>query len=90
MNNYEVTKCPKCREVILHSEIGSVKVAGYLQLSRAVSMLANLSVEEVASNFCSRCLFHKDTHETEKEYNSRKKSGWLPCHEFQPQDNRFV
>lgn len=91
MNNYEVTKCPKCKEVIITSEVGTIKVAGWKNLEEVINRLeTGESLEEVGKDYCSFCLFPIATHLTEEEYKTHPE--WLPYHKPIPQDNlnRFI
>jgi hypothetical protein len=90
MNNYELTTCPNCKEVVITSWHGTVKVAGLENLNLATRMLKIKSIKEVAEQFCRDCLCSKSTHMSESEYNKKKQSDWLPWHKFDPQDNTFV
>ena len=87
MNNYEVTKC-KCGKVIVTSEVGTVKVAGWQELEAVTDMLkSGMTVEQVASQYCSYCLFPIASHASKEEH--EKHSDWLSYHEPQPQNNTF-
>ena len=84
MNNYEVTKCTKCSEVIITSEVGTVKVAGEKELGRIITRLSQgESLDDVAKDYCSYCLFPISVHATEEEH--KEHPDWLPYHEPQPQ-----
>lgn len=90
MNNYEVTRCKSCGEIIVTSDEGTIKVAGWENLDKAMTLLrSKMSIHEVANCFCSKCLYPRESHYSEEDYNKIKEEGWLPWHEFQPQDNRF-
>ena len=83
MNNYEVTKC-KCGEVIVTSEVGTVKVAGWEELEVVVNRLKNgESLQSVGEDYCSYCLFPIKTHASREEHEAHPE--WLPYHEPSPQ-----
>jgi len=91
MNNYAITKCPKCKEVFIASDTGSIKVAGAKNLEDVVRRLeAGESLDEVSKDYCSHCLFPISSHATREEY--EKHPDWLPYHEPEPQEgaNRYV
>ena len=90
MNNYEITKCPKCGTNITVSEHGTVKVAGWKNAELAEAMLKTMPISVVASKFCSYCLYPITSHESEEEYNKHKEKDWLPWHKFEPQVNTYV
>lgn len=90
MNNYEVTKCPKCGDVIITSEVGTIKVTGATELQKVVSRLQNgETLDNVAKDYCLYCLFPIKDHATREEYGQHP--DWLPYHEPQPQKevNRY-
>lgn len=90
MNNYEVAKCEKCGHVQVTSESGTVKVAGWEELRQVADMLKTMSIDEVAQQYCSYCLFPIASHPTREEH--EKHPDWLSYHEPTPQEgaNRFV
>ena len=86
MNNYEVTKCPSCSEVIVTSEVGTIKVTGATNLMEVVKRLeAGESMADVGKGYCSYCLFPIASHASKEEY--VKHPEWLPHHEPRPQDD---
>ena len=86
MNNYEVTQCPKCKEVIITSGYGTVKVAGWKELEAVTDMLkSGMTLQQVGEQYCSYCLFPIASHATKEEH--EKHPEWLPYHEPQPQTN---
>ena len=89
MNNYEVAQC-KCGEVIVVSETGTIKVAGWKALKDVVDRLERgESLETVAKDYCSYCLATISSHASQEEHS--KHLDWLPYHEPQPQEtcNRY-
>lgn len=90
MNNYEVTQCKKCKEVIVTSEQGTIKVAGWEELEAVTDMLkSGMTLEQVGEQYCSFCLFPIASHKTREEHS--RHPGWLPYHKPEPQSslNKF-
>ena len=94
MNNYEVTKCPSCSEVIVTSEVGTIKVTGATNLQEVVERLeAGEPMVDVGKDYCSYCLFPIASHISKEEYEEHEKHlKWLPYHEPRPQSglNTYV
>jgi len=91
MNNYEVTKCPRCSEVIVTSELGTIRVAGWKNLEDVTNRLEHgEALEDVGKDYCSYCLHPIATHSSREEH--EKHPEWLPYHEPEPQSglNRYV
>lgn len=90
MNIYEVTQCPKCKEPVVTSELGTVKVHGSEELGAVLDMLKQgYSLEEIGQQYCSYCLFPVDNHASKEKHG--KHPEWAPYHEPEPQTslNRY-
>ena len=89
-NIYEITQCPLCKEVIVTSELGTVKVQDWQELQAVTDMLKQgMTLEEIGNQYCSYCLYPVASHASREEY--EKHPEWLPYHEPQPQStlNRY-
>lgn len=91
MNNYQVTKCSKCGQVVVSSVVGSVKVAGWRNLEAVFNRLkSGEDMKTIAEDFCEYCLCPKSSHLPKDEYEKQGAGkDWVPWHEFQPQSSTF-
>ncbi len=84
MNNYEITKCPSCGGIVVVSDTGAIKVAGWEQFKEVRKRLQRgETIEAVAKDYCALCLWSINRHKSKEEHD--KHPEWLPYHVPQPQ-----